>query len=270
MTTLLQVSDPHFGTEQAGVERALVHLARELNPDVLLMTGDITQRATAAQFGAARSFAERIGAPHLLVVPGNHDIPLFALGARLLSPYARLQAAFGPDLEPSFESETMLLLCVNSTRAWRHKHGELSTAQIESVERRLEKADERQVRIVALHHPIAVTRSEDERHRPRRHQIAVQRWAAAGADFVLGGHIHLPYTLALHEHQPLSRPLWAVQAGTAVSSRVRDNFCNSVNRLCSLGPDAQHPRRGVVERWDCSDSAFRRVVRLELGLGVRP
>lgn len=269
MTTLLQVSDPHFGTEQAPVQQALLDLAHRLHPDVLLMTGDITQRATDAQFRAARAFADRVGAPHLLVLPGNHDIPLFALGARLLSPYGRMQRVFGGDLEPSLESEDMLLLCLNSTRAWRHKHGELSDAQIASVERRLAKAGPRQVRIVALHHPIAVTRAEDERHRPRRHDTAIRRWAAAGADLILGGHIHLPYTLPLHERRPLSGLLWAVQAGTAVSSRVRRDAGNSVNRLCTLGADGTHPRGCMVERWDNDAAAgtFRRADTLQLGLG---
>ena len=248
-----------------------MELARQTQPDVVLMTGDITQRATAVQFRAARAFADRIGAPRVMALPGNHDIPLFAIGSRLLSPYARMQEVFGRDLEPSYESDQMLVLCVNTTRAWRHKHGEVSPGQIEAVARRLERAHEAQVRIVALHHPIAVTRLEDERHRPRMHERAVQCWAAAGADLVLGGHIHLPYVVPLHERQPLSRPLWAVQAGTAVSSRVRREVGNSVNLLHLPGPDAAHPRRCAVERWDCDDTThvFKRVDRLELGMGRR-
>src|SRR5512139_230131 len=99
MTVLLQVSDPHFGTEQAVVVDALAALARQQRPDLVVLSGDITQRARPAQFRAARAFADRLGAA-VLAVPGNHDIPLFDLWTRLRRPYARYMAAFGTDLEP--------------------------------------------------------------------------------------------------------------------------------------------------------------------------
>lgn len=82
MSVLLQISDPHFGTEQPPVVEALAALARQQRPDLLVLSGDITQRARPAQFQAARSFMDRLGAP-LLAVPGNHDIPLFSLWTRL-------------------------------------------------------------------------------------------------------------------------------------------------------------------------------------------
>jgi hypothetical protein len=99
MSVLLQISDPHFGTEQAEVVEALVMLARQQRPDLLVLSGDITQRARPAQFRAARAFTDRLGAP-VLAVPGNHDMPLFDLWARLRRPYGRYIAAFGDDLEP--------------------------------------------------------------------------------------------------------------------------------------------------------------------------
>ena len=74
---ILQVSDPHFGTERRPVVEALVQLASKLKPKVLLLTGDITQRATRQQFSSARAFVERLGVPIVLAIPGNHDIPLF-------------------------------------------------------------------------------------------------------------------------------------------------------------------------------------------------
>ena len=110
MTLLLQVSDAHFGTERADVVAALEVLVRAQRPDVLVLSGDITQRATRAQFRVARAFIERLGVPVVLAIPGNHDIPLFNLAARLLWPYARYAQAFGRELEPQFETDTVLVL----------------------------------------------------------------------------------------------------------------------------------------------------------------
>ena len=94
MSVLLQISDPHFGTEQTPVVQALVALSREQQPDLVVLSGDITQRATEEQFRAARTFMDRLGVP-FLAIPGNHDIPLFNLRARLFNPYSRFRHAFG-------------------------------------------------------------------------------------------------------------------------------------------------------------------------------
>ncbi len=246
MTLLLQVSDPHFGTEQPPVVAALERLVAAQRPDVLLLSGDITQRATAAQFAAARAFVDRLQVPVLLAVPGNHDIPLFNLAQRLLSPYARYQRAFGPVLEPEFENPAVLVLGLNTTRWWRHADGEVSAAQIDRVAQRLAGASPRQWKLVLLHQPVVVTRPQDHKNLLHGHAQAVQRWRAAGADIVLGGHIHLPYVLPLAAPGP-GPVLWVVQAGTAVSSRVRAEAGNSVNliRVADSGP-----RQAVVERWD--------------------
>jgi 3',5'-cyclic AMP phosphodiesterase CpdA len=244
MTVLLQVSDPHFGTEQARVVDALVDLARGQRPDLVVLSGDITQRARPAQFRAARAFADRLGAP-VLAVPGNHDIPLFDLWTRLRRPYARYSVAFGTDLEPVHRSPDLLVVGVNTTRAQRHKNGQISPAQIERVAGLLEQAASTQLRVVVVHQPIAVTRAEDLPDRLHGAIAALQRWAAAGADLVMGGHIHLPYVMALND---LVRPMWAVQAGTAVSTRVRPGVPNSVNLLRWAGDQA--PGRCRIEQWD--------------------
>lgn len=252
MSLLLQISDTHFGTEQAPVVEALATLVRLQLPDLLVLSGDITQRATPAQFRAARAFTDRLCVP-VLAVAGNHDIPLFDLWTRLRRPYARYTAAFGADLEPVHCSPDLLVVCVNTTRAWRHKHGEIAGLQVDRVARLLEGAESAQLRVVVVHQPVAVTRAEDLPNRLRGHAAALDRWAAAGADLVMGGHIHLPYVMALHG---LARPMWAVQAGTAVSSRVRKGVRNSVNLLRWGAPTPQG--RCLIEQWDFSaaDRAF--------------
>jgi 3',5'-cyclic AMP phosphodiesterase CpdA len=222
MTLLLQVSDTHFGTERPDVVEALVQLALACRPRVLLLSGDITQRATRAQFAAAQAFVQRLRVPHCVAVPGNHDIPLWQLPLRLLRPYGRYSAAFGPDLEPSLDTDDLLLLALNTTRWWRHEDGQLSAAQVERVAQRLALARPGQRRVVMVHQPLVVTRPEDEKNLLHGHAAAKQAWGAAGVDLIVGGHIHLPFVL------PLASGGWVVQAGTAVSSRVRSGAGNSV------------------------------------------
>jgi len=227
MSVLLHISDTHFGTEQPLVVEALVALAVHQRPDVVVLSGDITQRARPAQFRAAKAFVDRLGAP-VLAIPGNHDIALFDLWARLTRPYARYATAFGSELEPVHSAQNILVVGVNTTRTWRHKNGEISTAQIDRVAKLLAAASPSQLRVVVVHQPVAVTRAQDRTNLVRGHSTAMRVWAAAGADLVLGGHIHLPYTLAL---QGLARPMWVVQAGTAISLRTRPGVPNSVNVL---------------------------------------
>ncbi|MGI4779735.1 MAG: metallophosphoesterase family protein [Janthinobacterium lividum] len=268
---LLQISDPHFGTEVPTVVRALERLAHEQAPDVLVLSGDITQRATRRQFADARAFVDGLGIPDVLAIPGNHDIPLFQLGARLLSPYARYAGAFGEDMAPMFESEAWLVLGVNTTRWYRHEDGEVSEAQISRVAERLARARPGQVRVVVTHQPVMATRPEDASNRLHGRDAAVVRWSAAGADLVLGGHIHLPFVQPLGHVVPgCPRALWAVQAGTAVSSRVRSGAPNSVNLIRQPRTDVPDApvRACVVERWDYSadGDCFARVASHALPL----
>lgn len=249
MSVLLQISDPHFGTEQAAVVEALVVLSQQQQPTVLVLSGDITQRAQRDQFAAARAFIDRLAVP-VLSIAGNHDIPLFNLVQRLFHPYARYCEAFGDDLEPMHCSPDLLVLCVNTTRWYRHKNGEVSLAQIEQVARRLVTAEPQQLRVVVAHHPVAVLRTGEEHNLLRGHAAALRCWAAAGCDLVMGGHIHLPYVVAL---AGLAHPMGVVQAGTAVSKRVRDGAPNSVNLLRWGG--AAVPGCCLIEQWDFSASA---------------
>jgi predicted MPP superfamily phosphohydrolase len=248
VTVLLQISDAHFGTEQPAVLQALVVLNRVIQPNAVVVSGDITQRARRSQFAAARRFIDTLHAPHLLAIPGNHDIPLFNPVARLLHPYANYRQALGHELEPVLEAPLLLVIGVNTTRPRRHKDGEVSILQIERVASRLRQATREQLRIVVVHQPVHVIRDSDIANLLHGHEAAVLAWSRAGADIVMGGHIHLPYVRPLAEHFPsLPRRMWAVQAGTAVSSRIRDNVSNSVNVL-------RHSLNAIdrcdVERWD--------------------
>jgi 3',5'-cyclic AMP phosphodiesterase CpdA len=243
---IIQISDPHFGTVRPPVAEALLALVGAEEPGLAILSGDITQRARTSEFEAARAFLDRLRVPARLVIPGNHDVPLYNLPGRLLSPYAGFRRVFGDDLEPAFENAEVLAVTVKTTRRYRHIDGEVSPEQIERVATRLRAAGPGQLRIVVTHQPVCVVRPQDEKDLLHGHARAVEAWSAAGADIIMGGHIHLPYIRALHEQYPgLPRPVWAVQAGTALSWRIRAEADNSVNLIRHDGR-----ARCTVERWD--------------------
>jgi 3',5'-cyclic AMP phosphodiesterase CpdA len=248
MTIVLHVSDPHFGTEQPAVLEALVALAHSLTPDLLVLSGDITQRARARQFRAAADFVKRLRIPRALTIPGNHDVPLFNVLGRALDPYAGYRACFGSELEPRFSAPDCLVLAVKTTRRYRHVDGEVDRAQRERVAGQLTVAERTQLRLVVLHQPVAVPRASEEHNVCVGSEAAVRTWAAAGADLILAGHIHLPFLLPLHEvFAGLPRPMWALNAGTAVSSRIRHDAGNSVNVLRTR--QAAPSRSCCIEEW---------------------
>lgn len=270
MTILLHISDTHFGTEEAPVAAALQALAREQRPDALILSGDITQRARSAQFAAARAFVDSLGIARVLTLPGNHDIPLYNVAARLFDPYGGYTRAFGDNLEPELEFGEVLVIGVNTTRPHRHKDGAVSARQVNRVVKRLHGARREQLRVVVTHQPACVMREEDVKDRLHGGEVAVQSWARAGADLVLGGHIHLPYVSDLCARANATpRALYCIQAGTAVSHRVRHGTPNSVNVIRWDPPAAGAPRMVRVERWDydLADDRFEESKAHELKLG---
>lgn len=244
--TLLHLSDTHFGSESPAVADALLRLSEQQQPTMAILSGDITQRARRAEFAAAARFLQGLAKP-VLALPGNHDIPLFNLPVRLLSPYGPYRRALRQPLTPTFASDALLVIGVNTTRWFRHKDGEVSPEQIEQVGEQLKQAQPSQLRVVVTHQPVHVTSPRDQHNLLHGHQEAVRAWSAAGADLILGGHIHLPYVRNLREHDTtLPRDTWCVQAGTAVSTRVRFEAPNSVNLIRYQSQN----RSGQVERWD--------------------
>jgi 3',5'-cyclic AMP phosphodiesterase CpdA len=270
MSVLLHISDTHFGTEEAPVVNALRALAREHQPDALVLSGDITQRARAGQFAAARAFCDSLGIPQVLTLPGNHDVPLYNVFARVFSPYAGYAAAFGRELEPVLSLPDAVVIGVNTTRPERHKDGEVSRAQIRRVVGLIENLPRETLRVVVTHQPACVMRPEDEKDRLHGGEEAVRAWSHAGADLVLGGHIHLPYVSDVCARvKEAGRPMYCVQAGTALSHRVRHGSPNSINIVRWQPPAAGAPRVCQVERWDydLADDRFELTHPYELKLG---
>jgi 3',5'-cyclic AMP phosphodiesterase CpdA len=255
MSTIAHISDTHFGTERPEVVTALAELLISMRPELVILSGDVTQRARRSQFDAARRFIDSYDL-RTLVIPGNHDVPLENVFARLFAPFAGYRRVFGDNLEPEVASDDMLVIGVNTVRPYRHKDGEVSDKQIEQVSARLRQATDAQLRIVVTHQPVHVIREKDVRNRLINHERAIAAWAEAGADLVLGGHIHLPYVRPLNTpSRALASELWSVQAGTALSTRIREGISNSFN---VIRHDALASRSVcVVEQWDYNEANGR-------------
>ncbi|MEM1230645.1 MAG: metallophosphoesterase family protein [Pseudomonadota bacterium] len=258
---LLHLSDPHFGAERPEVVEALLRLAAAQSPDLCVVSGDLTQRARPAQFRRAAAFFERLrsvtdDAPQLLV-PGNHDVPLINLWARWRSPYQLYCDSFAAPPEGRFESDDVVVFGVNTSTPRRRVDGEVTVTQREAIAAALTALDDARLKVVVVHQPVAVPAHSQRQRLLHGGREAALAWGRAGADLVLGGHIHLPYALPLQASlEGLPRPLWLVHAGTAVSDRLRMGAPNSVNEL--LFETAT--RRLRLRRWDFSEtrSAFLR------------
>ena len=261
VSVLLHLSDTHFGAEDGQVLEDLLALVLTERPQALVATGDITEQAKPAEFETAVRYFSRLAARHQLVVPGNHDLPLWDLPRRLLAPYAAFRQAFGDDLEPRLQTHDIWVAGLCSTRRWRHHEGTLSGAQVLRSAEWLSTAPAGALRVVALHHPVAAGHSAHHSTDPvatadvlHNAAFAVDAWCRAGVHLVLGGHTHSPGFLALHTVAERSTPMWAVQAGTAVSRHLRGPKRQAVNLLRHVGSTDWR-----LEQWvHQPDSAARR------------
>ncbi len=234
---------------------AIAALCKQLQPEAVVVSGDVTQRARPQQFYAARLFLQSLQCPYL-VVAGNHDIPLFNLPQRWTSPFANFEQVFGL-LEPRLQTDHFDIIGINSIRRRFHTQGHFSHEQIARIVAQLQHSDHQKRRILVSHQPFVVTHQQHHRDVPRRMPKAVQQWAAYGADVFLHGHCHVPAVFDLNQvlHLGVGRPVLDVQAGTGLSVRVRKGYPNSVNVI--------HPDLSV-ERWDYHDQQrhFRQVATL--------
>jgi 3',5'-cyclic AMP phosphodiesterase CpdA len=243
VTRILHISDTHFGTEVPEVEEAFWKSVAVLRPDIVVHSGDVTQRALAKEYDKAVTFMAKFGPIPKIVVPGNHDIPLWNIFARLVRPYSGFQRAFG-QLNPSYEDAETLIVTLNTTRWWRHKNGTISSAQVEQVAARVRTARPRQLRIIVAHHPLYVPFAHAAHDQAIGAPRAARQWSRAGVDVVLGGHIHLPYFATLPPSSQVASASWVVQAGTATSRRTRRAVPNSFNLI------ERYPNWYKLQRWD--------------------
>jgi 3',5'-cyclic AMP phosphodiesterase CpdA len=220
MRTLVHLSDLHFGRIDAALLDPLRTAVLGTKPDLIAISGDFTQRARRSEFAEARRFLASLHPPKL-TVPGNHDVPLWNIGARFFAPLDRYKAYISAELEPEHIDNEIAVVGVNTARSLTWGEGRIAGRQVERTVRRLADASPSSIRIIVTHHPFDLPPGVDERRLLGRAHQAMARLARANADLFLSGHLHRSHTSHSAERYRIEgHSALIVQAGT-ISTRGR-------------------------------------------------
>lgn len=228
---LLHLSDLHFGTERPACLTAIQEFCSEQQPELVVVSGDLTQRARYREFFHCKQFLDSLNCPYL-VVPGNHDIPLYHVWDRIFNPFTRYQLFFG-NMEMTLETEHFYVIGVNSIRRRYHTRGHISLEQIQQIDQILKQAPADKIKIIAAHQPFYTP--PDDPHGikdcPLLGRMALEVWSQSGLKALLHGHLHQSAVFDLNSlyHLGAGHPVLDIHAGTATSYRLHHALSNSFN-----------------------------------------
>lgn len=232
MRSLLHISDVHFGPKHLPrVAEGVLALVEARRPDLVVISGDLTQRARPEQFRAAREFADRLPVPSI-AVPGNHDVPLWRVWERAFDPFGAYAKHFSPDLEPVYRDEELLVVGINSAFNWTRKDGRIRLKRLIEVRDLFAATPESTFKVVVVHHHLIPPPNFGSQRVIANAYEAIDLFSRAGVDLVLSGHQHQSFIASSEEFYPVGRPpVLIVHTGTTTSSRGRaaereKNTCN--------------------------------------------
>ena len=221
MRSIVHLSDIHFGRVNYQVISPLIEAITKIAPDLVAVSGDLTQRARSHQFKEARAFLDRLPNPQI-VVPGNHDVPLHNVAARFLQPLRKYRRYITDDLRPFYYDDEIAVLGVNTARSLTIKEGRINEEQVAWMSERFCACDPGVVKIVVTHHPFDLPEGQDERNLVGRARMAMGVFARCGADLFLAGHLHVSHTShSATRYKIKGYSALVVEAGTATSARSR-------------------------------------------------
>lgn len=234
MSRIAHLSDIHFGANDPKIVAATEAWLQEHRPDLVIISGDFTQRARVDQFRAASAWLNRLRADgfNLLVIPGNHDIPLYDVVRRFAAPLNRYKRYISNDLCPWFENDEIAVLGINTARSLTIKDGRINREQMAIIHQRFSVAPEQKTRILVTHHPLFAMPIAEEGELSKvvgRHEDAVTAVCKAGVHIALAGHFHRTYAEAARKMVENAGSALVIQAGTTTSIRLRGDELQSFN-----------------------------------------
>ncbi len=220
MSSLVQISDLHFGAEDPDLVLALEQAIAEIAPDAILVSGDLTQRGKRREFEAAAEFFSRLKPPKL-VAAGNHDTPMLNVFTRMAAPFARFRKRVG-DVVPDYKNENVAAHTLNTARGVQARHdwslGVVDLGHAQRVIDDLGAAHPGAARAVVCHHPLITPKNAPFPAKTKRGEAAARMLAEGGVDLIFTGHLHVEFAERLPFHDMKT---WAIGAGTALSTRTR-------------------------------------------------
>jgi 3',5'-cyclic AMP phosphodiesterase CpdA len=242
LRTIVHLSDLHFGRSDPQLVEPLISAINELDPNLVAVSGDLTQRARSQQFQEARAFLDNLPQPKI-VVPGNHDIPLYNVYNRFLRPLGKYRRYITDDLLPLYNDGEMIVIGVSTARSLVVKGGRINQEQLAHVKERFCELPDEVVKVLVTHHPFDLPSGHDDGDLVGRAKMAMAGLAECGADLFLAGHLHVSHTGNTAQRYKIEgHSALIVQAGTAISTRGRGET-NSFNVI-----RLQHPTISV-DRW---------------------
>jgi len=222
MRKILQISDVHFGRPHlAEVSAGVLELVDRRQPDLVVIAGDLTQRAKPREFVLARRWVDRLSRPSV-AVPGNHDVPMYRFWERLFTPFGAYRRHFDAEFEPLFEDEELFVICINSAFNWTIKDGRVGSARLRRAARRLAAAPNGKTRIAVVHHELIPAPRFGAQKVMSNAEALVELLAAGGVELVLSGHLHQAYCARAESYYPaLGSSMVIAHSGTTTSSRGR-------------------------------------------------
>ncbi len=237
MLTLAHISDLHFGPPfLPAVAEALLRAMERVNPTIVVASGDFTQRAKAEQFAAARAFLDALPPVPKIVVPGNHDVPLYRFFERALRPYDLYRQYISPELDTVLARDDCTIVALNTTAPLRTVvNGRIQRWQLDLCARAFATAPDTAIKVVVAHHHFAPAPDYDDEHDVMwGAREALDRFNELGVELILGGHLHRAYignSLDVYPSKTRESGIVIAQSGTATSrrGRAREREKNSFN-----------------------------------------
>jgi len=239
MRTIAHISDIHFGREDQVIVEGLLEAVAEAAPDIVVVSGDLTQRARKKQFRAAREFLLDLPRVPQIVIPGNHDISLTSLVDRAFKPFKRFKKFITTDLEPFYADKEIAVSGINTVRLATVNDGRIKPRVVKIACEQLSGAGSGKARVVVTHHPMDVEPGDWKRRVVSKSKDAMKQFRDVGVDLFLSGHLHTGRTIATSARFKFKGySAVVVHAGTAVSTRRRGepNAWNIV-RIEGVGVD---------------------------------